>query len=277
MIYDPRFPFVGKATCKSSLTSTLITGSTAAGETFPPHIQYVTKAKTVETMRLDMDVAEHVPRVIGKFGWAEKCTWPVLFGQNEKGGMDSKEFAKYLFTSIVTLFPHVKDKPGHRVLLNVDSGPGWMNLNLLAKLRLLGFVLYPCVPNTTHVTQEMDQNYGPFKTQFLSNLDLIVDARLTLKKSLSLQQKFVGLPLFGGADRDTQYHVEVGAFQKAFVRSKCLAAYKKVGAATPEGHVHVSTIRKCCETSAAMMMMMMMMIPSSSGRFKQQMTGPSML
>jgi hypothetical protein len=85
------------------------------------------------------------------------------------------------------------------------------------------------------VTQETDQNYGPFKTQFLSNLDLIVNARLTLKKSLSLQQKFVGLPLFGGVDRDTQYHVEVGAFQKAFVQSKCLAAWKKVGAATPEG------------------------------------------
>ena len=60
LIYDPRFPFVGKATCKSLLTSTLITGSTAAGKAFPPHIQYVTKAKTVESMQLDMDVAEHV-------------------------------------------------------------------------------------------------------------------------------------------------------------------------------------------------------------------------
>ena len=50
LIYDPRFPVVGKATCKSSLTSTLITGSTAAGEAFPPHIQYVPKAKTAETM-----------------------------------------------------------------------------------------------------------------------------------------------------------------------------------------------------------------------------------
>jgi len=74
LIYDPRFPVVGKATCKSSLTSTLITGSTAAGEAFPPHIQYVTKAKTAETMRLDIDVAEHVPRVIGKFGCAEERT-----------------------------------------------------------------------------------------------------------------------------------------------------------------------------------------------------------
>ena len=32
LIYDPRFPLVRKVTCKSSLTLTLITGSTAAGE-----------------------------------------------------------------------------------------------------------------------------------------------------------------------------------------------------------------------------------------------------
>ncbi len=99
-----------------------------------------------------------MPRVLGKFGCKEECTWPVSFGQNEKVGMDKEEFAKYLFNSIVPLFPHAKDKPGHRVLLKADSGPGWMNLNLLAKLRLLGFVLYPCVPNTTHVMQETDQN-----------------------------------------------------------------------------------------------------------------------
>ena len=36
LIYDPGFPLVGKATCKSLLTSTLITGSTAAGEALVP-------------------------------------------------------------------------------------------------------------------------------------------------------------------------------------------------------------------------------------------------
>ena len=43
------------------------------------------------------------------------------------------------------------------------------------------------------------------------------------------------MPLIGRVNRDTQFNIEVGAFQKAFIRSKCLAAYKKVGAATPEG------------------------------------------
>jgi len=96
-IYNPRFPVVGKATCKTLLTSTLITSSTAAGEAFPPHIQYVTKSKTPDTMHLDVDVAEHMPRVLWKFGCEEERTWSVSFGQNEKGGMDEEEFAKYLF------------------------------------------------------------------------------------------------------------------------------------------------------------------------------------
>jgi len=248
LIYDPRFPMVGKATSKSSLTTTMITGSTAAGEALPPHIQFATKAKTPDAMRLDFDVVEHVPQVLGRFGCEEERAWPVAFGQNEKGGMNDEEFEKYLMNSIVPLFPHAKDKKGHRVMLKVDSGPGRLSLKLLAKLRLQGFILYPCVPNTTHVTQETDQCYGPFKTQFLSNLDLIVDARLLLKKSLSLQPKFVGLPLFGGVDHETELQVELGAFQKGFTRSKCLAAWKKVGAATAEG-----VTRACLNNKQVMM------------------------
>ena len=60
--------------------------------------------------------------MIGKFGCAKEHPWPISFGQHEKGGMDSDEFAKYCFGSIMILFPHAKDKPGHRVLLKVDSG-----------------------------------------------------------------------------------------------------------------------------------------------------------
>jgi hypothetical protein len=123
--------------------------------------------------------------------------------------MDDEEFEKYLLSLIVPLYHNAKDRPGKRVILKVDSDPGRTNLSLLTKLRLLGFVLYPCVPNTTHVMQETDQNYGPFKTQFSQNLEDIVDARLKAKKNLSLQPKFVGLPLFGGVNRETGYKVEV--------------------------------------------------------------------
>ena len=82
LIYDPRFPMVGKATFKSSLSLTMITGSTAAGKPFPPHIQFPLKAKSMETMQLEFDVVEHVPQVLGQFGCEEEQARPVLFGQN---------------------------------------------------------------------------------------------------------------------------------------------------------------------------------------------------
>ena len=43
------------------------------------------------------------------------------------------------------------------------------------------------------------------------------------------------MPLFGGIDRETGYHVAVGAFQKGFAQSRCISAWAKVGAATTEG------------------------------------------
>jgi hypothetical protein len=109
VLYDPRFPLVGKPTSKSALTTTMITGSTAAGEALPPHLQFQTKAKKNDTMRLQYDVAEHMPIIWGKFGEEKICSWPVTFGQNEKGGMDDEEFKKYLMNSICccTLTPKI--------------------------------------------------------------------------------------------------------------------------------------------------------------------------
>ena len=134
---------VGIATSKSSLTLTLITGSTAAGQVFPPHLQFQSKAKSADTTRIDVNVAEHIQRVRGKFVCKEEKLWPIAFGTNEKGGMHNKEFTKYMRGAIAPLFPDALDKPGCHVLLKVNSGPGRMNLELLASLKLLGIILYP--------------------------------------------------------------------------------------------------------------------------------------
>jgi hypothetical protein len=61
-------------------------------------------------MRLQYDVAEHIPIIWGKFGKKKVCPWPVTFGQNEKGSMDDEEFEKYLMNSIVPLYPDAKDR-----------------------------------------------------------------------------------------------------------------------------------------------------------------------
>ena len=61
-------------------------------------------------------------------------------------------------------------------MVKCDSGPGRLNTELLARMKFLGFYLYPGVPNTTAVSQETDRNYGPFKTQFRKNLDEVINA-----------------------------------------------------------------------------------------------------
>ncbi len=50
--------------------------------------------------------------------------WPVTCGVNLKEGMDDEEFQKYIFGSIVSLYPDAEDKKGKRDMLKVDSGPG---------------------------------------------------------------------------------------------------------------------------------------------------------
>jgi len=44
--YDKRFPQLGKATSKSALTITMISGSNAAGEPIAPHFQFQTSAQS---------------------------------------------------------------------------------------------------------------------------------------------------------------------------------------------------------------------------------------
>ena len=76
------------------------------------------------------------------------------FAMNEKAGMNEVEFEKYITKAILPLDPGVEDQPRKRVILKVGSGPGRMNVGMLARLKALGVYLNPGVPNTTHVTQE---------------------------------------------------------------------------------------------------------------------------
>ena len=90
---------------------------------------------------------------LSKFGMEEATFLGISYGMNEKGGMDKVEFDKCVMNSIVPLYPDSDDVPGKRIMIKVDSGPGRLNVRLVARLRLLGFYLYPGVPNTTAVSQ----------------------------------------------------------------------------------------------------------------------------
>jgi hypothetical protein len=62
---------------------------------------------------------------------------------NERAGMNAVELEKYMKNSILPLYPDIEDTPGKRVLIKVDSGPGRLNVEMLADLRLQGLYLVP--------------------------------------------------------------------------------------------------------------------------------------
>ena len=233
-IHDPRFPMAGKVTNKDSLTATLICGSNAAGEALPPHFQFQTKATSDERERLRTQVFALSPRVLGKFGTESEREWDITFGLNTKGGMDDREFELYIMNSILPLYPNTLDRPGRRLILKCDSGPGRLQIKLLAKLRHLGVYLYPCVPNTTAVMQETDRTYGKFKSQFRKNLELLVDELVEQEMSIKVPQYKLCLLAFGGEDPDfaeTSKLVLPSAFEYGFGREECLKSWRKIGAA----------------------------------------------
>jgi len=182
---------------------------------------------------ITVDCIRYMKKVRGVFGMgagASEESFGVTIGLNEKGGMDMEEFAKYLRNSIMPLYPNAAPEFGKWVILKCDSGPGRLNLDLLADLRSDGFILFPGVPNTTAVSQETDQNYGPFKTQYCKNLDAVVDERLKKGKPTAMAPWQVGLLVYGGTDAETGLQV-TSAFDAGFSRDACRNAWDKVGAA----------------------------------------------
>ena len=105
--------------------------------------------------------------------------------------------------------------PGKRVAIIVDSGPGRVNADMLARLRIRGFYLIPGVPNTTHVTQATDKNYGVIKYVYRENLIKLTDHRSKVKKST--QPTDIPLLILGSGPH------EIGlksAFNEAFAFEK---------------------------------------------------------
>jgi hypothetical protein len=145
---------------------------------------------------------------------------------NEKAGMNETELEKFILKAIVPLYPDAGDEPGKRVLLKVDSGPGRTNVEMLTKLRLRGFYLSPGVPNTTHVTQETDQSYGPFKSGFRSNLRMLSDNRLGKGETLKISD--LPLLVFGGPVDDELTLIPV--FDRTFCKKNNKSAWEAVGA-----------------------------------------------
>ena len=176
---------------------------------------------------IDLD---HMVQVGGKFGHKEVQRFPVTVGVNEKGGMNYREFEKYLCELVRRLYPDATDIDGERVIVKVDSGPGRSNPDLIMRLRMRGVLLYGGVPNATSVQQETDQTYGPFKSIYYRNLAKYAADRESMGMSTSANSSCFGLFVFGGTDPLSQCVYE-NAFETSFSKENCLKSWKAVGAA----------------------------------------------
>jgi hypothetical protein len=223
-------PSTGTGMHKSADGGTLIAGSNAAGEVLPPHLQYSTKAKSTERMAIDTRWIDGMPYGRGQFGHKEVKDHPPTFGMNEKGGMNSQELWNYFVQNVFPLFPDAADVAGKRVLIKIDGGPGRLDSHLLVQLRLRGFYLFPSVPNTTAVSQETDQNYGPFKSALRRNLIVLCREMVTDGGAGKSLGRICWPVLIHGREATEDKVGLPSPFEIAFSKAANLSAWSKVGA-----------------------------------------------
>jgi hypothetical protein len=184
-------------------------GSASTGVVLPPHFQ-VKSTGNDESKRICTLIAATVP---SRFRWIDGSRREPTFGCNKKGGMDAEEFMKYV-KSFHFLYPYCSDTKGKRICIKCDMGPGRKDPVMLAWCIQQGVDIYPSVPNTTHVTQEMDQVYGGFNTDYRRSLADLVAQKMDLwtptstTKSLSGQVKLsathFGKIIFGTHANDNE-------------------------------------------------------------------------
>jgi hypothetical protein len=118
---------------------------------------------------------------------------------NGKGGMNNKEFERYIDNSIVPLFSNLEDTPGKCILLMVDSDRGCNWRDLLNKCQFRGVYIDLGLPKSTSMQHETDIIfYSPFKGVVWRNLAKIAMTCYTKGITMSLGTFTFGLIVYGG-------------------------------------------------------------------------------
>ena len=232
--YDP---FLQKnpnlAAHKNSYRLTGMFGATASGRALPPYFilpseasverqsvpyEFVRNMKNV-AFDLDFDPTYETHTNQDKQETVSIKRFPVSWDMNEKGSMTKELLFKYFIYVFSKFFPNSCDVDGKRVLALIDGGPGRSNLEMLAQLRVKGIYLFPSgPPNTTHVLQVMDQLFGPFKTFYQQNFELLWNYHLQLppdhKQHGKINRTDISALIFGASLENGKELID--AFSKAF-------------------------------------------------------------
>jgi len=75
--YSSNLPNLGRATINTSAVTTMITGSTAAGEPMPPHFQFSMMTQSENTQCVNIRMSTFFPKIKGKFRTDCEKEWPV--------------------------------------------------------------------------------------------------------------------------------------------------------------------------------------------------------
>jgi hypothetical protein len=104
VFHAPNIPGAATMANKSGYSATIICGSNAAFEPFPPHFQFKSDASP-ERQKLDVTHILNSRDVVGQFGHVQERAFPCTFGMNEKAGMNETELEKFILKAIVPLYP----------------------------------------------------------------------------------------------------------------------------------------------------------------------------
>jgi hypothetical protein len=162
----------------SSMSSTLMFGSNAAGEALPVHVMFSSDAQE-ENYQVDARFLANFPRVVARFGNEEDQEFCAKVTVNEKSVSDSRVLHQAITCYTQRLYPDASDLPGHRVSYKIDGARGRLDGHMLAAQCAHGAYLFPGVQNTTHVTQKTDQYYGLFKSDVIRNIHILTSDLVT--------------------------------------------------------------------------------------------------
>ena len=176
--YNPNLPNSGNASHKSSSKTTFLLGVTMNDEVIPPLLVLMSSA---QRPNVSGELLSCLKQIKGKFGHNTEKWFDPVVSFSEKSSITAEIFVEWIIKVVQLLYPNVEDKPGKRVVLKLDCGPGRYNEKFLLLSRACGIYFFPGLPNGTELTQEMDQLYHAVKSIMEHNRTLLYDKRYEVK------------------------------------------------------------------------------------------------
>ena len=116
-------PEAGQPTQKSNQKCTVLQTINFADEALPPFIIFPTSSKKEEA-KINAKTLKHFKQVKGRYGLKEYNCYDSYVALSKNGSMTNQLWSSFVIEFIMDLYPDAADKPGKRVIIKADNGPG---------------------------------------------------------------------------------------------------------------------------------------------------------